>query len=58
MERGKPNLNRGQWRIHQGIGNVALTDGSVQQLSSYNLRNQLMNTGDTSFPGPNELLFP
>ncbi len=45
-------------RIHQGMGNVALTDGSVQQLSSYNLRSQLMNTGDTSFPGPNELLFP
>ena len=45
-------------RIHQGMGNVALTDGSVQQLSSYNLRNQLMNTGDTSIPGPNELLFP
>ena len=45
-------------RIHQGMGNVALTDGSVQQLSSNNLRLQLMNTGDTSFPGPNELLFP
>ena len=45
-------------KMHQGQGNVALTDGSVQELSSPRLRGQLLNTGDTSFPGPNELLFP
>jgi prepilin-type N-terminal cleavage/methylation domain-containing protein/prepilin-type processing-associated H-X9-DG protein len=45
-------------KIHQGQGNVGLADGSVQQLSSPRLREQLMNSGDTSFPGPNELLFP
>ncbi len=45
-------------KMHQQQGNVALTDGSVQQLSSRRLRGQLLTSGDTSFPGPNELLFP
>lgn len=45
-------------KMHQQNGNVALADGSVQQLSSFHLRDQLMNSGDTSSPGPNELLFP
>lgn len=45
-------------KMHQGQGNAALADGSVQQLSNFRLRDQLLNSGDTSFPGPNELLFP
>ena len=35
-------------KMHQGNGNVLLTDGSVQQLSSSKLRDQLRNTGDCS----------
>jgi prepilin-type N-terminal cleavage/methylation domain-containing protein len=45
-------------KMHQQNGNVGLADGSVQELSSPRLRDQFMNSGDTSFPGPNELLFP
>lgn len=45
-------------KMHQGTGNVGLADGSVQQLSSSRFRQQLITTGDMSFPGPNELLFP
>jgi len=45
-------------KMHQQNGNVALADGSVQQLSSARLRDQLQNSGDTSIPGPNEMLFP
>jgi prepilin-type N-terminal cleavage/methylation domain-containing protein len=49
-------------KMHQGQGNVGLSDGSVQQLSSTRLRDQFRNSGDTSStpnsPGPNTLLFP
>jgi hypothetical protein len=48
--------------MHQKNGNALITDGSVQQLSSAKLRDQLRNSGDptptTSIPGPNTLLFP
>jgi len=48
--------------IHQGQGNVGLCDGSVQQLSSSRLRQQLATTGDTTTVngnvGPNTLMFP
>jgi prepilin-type N-terminal cleavage/methylation domain-containing protein/prepilin-type processing-associated H-X9-DG protein len=48
--------------MHQGNGNVLLTDGSVQQLSSSKLRDQLRNSGDPNGGGagfgPNTLLFP
>jgi prepilin-type processing-associated H-X9-DG protein len=51
-----------QWspaKMHQGKGNVLLADGSVQQLDSVRLRQQLSATRDTtSTPGPNTLLFP
>jgi prepilin-type processing-associated H-X9-DG protein len=46
-------------KMHQSKGNVLLADGSVQQLDSAHLRQQLSTTGDTtSIPGPNTLLFP
>jgi prepilin-type N-terminal cleavage/methylation domain-containing protein len=46
-------------RMHVKQGNVLLSDGSAQQLSSSKLREALRNTGDmTSTPGPNTLLFP
>lgn len=45
-------------KMHQQSGNVVLADGSIQQLSSSRLRDQFRNSGDTSVPGPNELLFP
>jgi len=49
-------------KIHQKQGNVGLSDGSVQQLTSPRFRDQLRNSGDTSVtpssPGPNTLLFP
>jgi len=35
---------------HQGNGNVTLGDGSVQGVSSANLRNQLKNSGDGNSP--------
>jgi prepilin-type N-terminal cleavage/methylation domain-containing protein/prepilin-type processing-associated H-X9-DG protein len=35
-------------RMHQNAGNVALGDGSVQQLSGARLRDQLKNSGDVS----------
>jgi type II secretory pathway pseudopilin PulG len=56
-----------QWttRMHQAQGNVLLTDGSVQQLSSIRLREALRRTGDSSFtrytvlsPGGNNIIFP
>lgn len=40
--------------LHKGAGNVALADGSVQQLTSQSLRQLLVNTGDTT----NRVLFP
>jgi prepilin-type N-terminal cleavage/methylation domain-containing protein len=51
-------------KIHQKQGNVGLSDGSVQQLTSPRLRDQFRNSGDTSTapgspaPGINTLLFP
>ncbi len=56
-----------QWtdKMHQGQGNVLLTDGSVQQLSSVRLREALPRTGDTSAnkyttvsQGGNNIVFP
>jgi len=48
--------------MHQGQGNVGLCDGSVQQLSSSRLRQQLQTTGDVTpvngIIGPNTLVFP
>jgi hypothetical protein len=45
--------------MHQGQGNVLISDGSVQQLSSSRFRQQLSNTGDvTAAPGPNTILMP
>jgi len=31
--------------MHNGVGNIALSDGSVQQLSTLNLRDSVANTG-------------
>ena len=49
-------------KIHRANGNVLMTDGSAQQLSSARLREALRTTGDTSAapasPGPNTILFP
>jgi len=51
-------------KMHQKNGNVLLGDGSVQQLSSSKLRDQLRTSGDSgSGPGqvgsgPNVLMFP
>jgi hypothetical protein len=50
-------------KMHQSRGNVLLSDGSVQQMDSVRLRQQLAVTGDTtstsgSYSGPNTLLFP
>jgi prepilin-type N-terminal cleavage/methylation domain-containing protein len=49
-------------KIHRGVGNVLMSDGSAQQLSSPRLREWLRMTGDASgppnSPGPNTLLFP
>jgi len=45
--------------IHQQAGNVLISDGSVQQVSSSGLRTLLENSGDqTTSPGINTLLFP
>ena len=48
--------------MHQQNGNCLIADGSVQQLSSAKLRDQLRNSGDptptSSVPGPNTLLQP
>jgi len=47
---------------HQKQGNVGLSDGSVQQLTSPRLRDQFRNSGDTSTtpasPGLNTIMFP
>jgi prepilin-type N-terminal cleavage/methylation domain-containing protein len=49
-------------KIHRSAGNILMTDGSAQQLTSSRLRDTLRTTGDTSgtptSPGPNTLLFP
>jgi prepilin-type N-terminal cleavage/methylation domain-containing protein len=46
-------------KMHQGQGNLLISDGSVQQVSSSRMRQQFNNTGDISqTPGPNTLLFP
>ena len=44
-------------RMHQKNGNVLISDGSVQQLSSARFREACKNTGDMSNPA-NMLLFP
>ena len=46
-------------KLHQKQGNVGLSDGSVQQLTSTRLRDQFRNSGDTTTtPGANVLMFP
>lgn len=46
-------------RIHQKQGNVGLSDGSVQQLTSPRLREQFRNSGDAAAAAQaNILLFP
>ena len=49
-------------KLHRGAGNVLMSDGSAQQLSSARLRDLLRNSGDISgapsSPGPNTVLFP
>jgi prepilin-type N-terminal cleavage/methylation domain-containing protein len=52
-------------KVHSRQGNLLLSDGSVQQISSSRLRSQLNNTGDTTTTPPatassggNVLLFP
>ena len=49
-------------KMHRAAGNVLMTDGSAQQLSSSRLRELLRASGDTSAapnsPGPNTILFP
>jgi prepilin-type processing-associated H-X9-DG protein len=52
-------------KTHQKNGNALLADGSVQQLSSPRLRDQLRNSGDQTQAGadfganyPNRLMFP
>ena len=46
-------------KMHQKAGNVALGDGSTQQLSTPKLAEQLRQTGDTTTsPGANTILFP
>jgi prepilin-type processing-associated H-X9-DG protein len=44
-------------KMHQGAGNVALCDGSVQQWSNSGLRSGASQTGDTNAVG-NVLIFP
>jgi prepilin-type N-terminal cleavage/methylation domain-containing protein len=51
-------------KMHQKNGNVLISDGSVQQLSSSKLRDQFRTSGDSgsgpaqSGTGPNVLMFP
>jgi prepilin-type N-terminal cleavage/methylation domain-containing protein/prepilin-type processing-associated H-X9-DG protein len=49
-------------RLHRGQGNVLMSDGSAQQVSSSRLRELLRNSGDSSgpptSPGTNTVLFP
>lgn len=47
-------------KMHQKNGNVLISDGSVQQLSSPRFRETCRNSGDTTTtaPGVNTLLFP
>ena len=41
-----PSLSWTSDKVHQGQGNVAMADGSVQQLTSPTLRSTLSNSGD------------
>ena len=43
-----PNSDNPRWddTIHTSAGNMALTDGSVQQMSQYGLKQHLIQTGD------------
>ena len=61
------NAQYPQWtqKMHQGAGNVAVTDGSVQQLTSSGLRTAATHTGDSTESGQgrgnqsdNALVFP
>lgn len=49
-------------KLHRSMGNVVMSDGSAQQVTSSRLRGLLRNSGDTSTtptsPGPNTILFP
>src|SRR5436189_3224149 len=49
-------------KIHRAQGNVQMSDGSAQQVSSARLRELLRSSGDSSAtpssPGPNTILFP
>jgi prepilin-type N-terminal cleavage/methylation domain-containing protein len=49
-------------KLHRGLGNILLSDGSAQQVSSARLRDLLKNSGDISgapsSPGTNTILFP
>jgi len=49
-------------KMQRGHGNVLMSDGSAQQVSSPRLRDLLLNSGDNSTkpssPGPNTILFP
>jgi prepilin-type N-terminal cleavage/methylation domain-containing protein len=49
-------------KVHHGQGNVLMSDGSAQQVSSARLRELLRSSGDTSgapsSPGANTILFP
>jgi prepilin-type N-terminal cleavage/methylation domain-containing protein len=49
-------------KVHRASGNVLLSDGSAQQVTSSKLRDLLHSTGDTSTmpnsPGTNTILFP
>ena len=49
-------------KMHRGMGNALMTDGSAQQVTSSRLRELLRNSGDLSStpasPGPNTILFP
>ncbi len=44
-------------KMHQKNGNLLISDGSVQQLSSAKLREQCRNSGDTQ-ASPNMMWFP
>jgi type II secretory pathway pseudopilin PulG len=44
-----PNTDRAHWdgNLHQNIGNMALVDGSVQQVTDVDLNKHLSTTGDS-----------
>lgn len=58
---GLPNTGWTQ-KMHQGGGNIGLSDGSVQQVTSSGLRSALSHSGDVTtglpYNGANYLLFP